>query len=67
MNKSCHFLYIYDDFTIYRARGIDTATARNMLVYSFGGEIVKELEDKKLVQRVEAAVKHSLDKTLKEM
>lgn len=45
-----------------QARGIDTATARKMLVYSFGGEVVQSLTDKKLMARVEAEVNKSLDR-----
>jgi len=44
-----------------QARGIDTAAARKMLVYSFGGEVIQSLTDKKLMSRVEAEVNKSLD------
>lgn len=36
-----------------QARGIDPASARKMLVYSFGGEVIQTLKDKKLISRVE--------------
>lgn len=46
-----------------KARGIDTATARQMLVYSFGREVVQGLRDEALLARVEGAVRRSLDAT----
>ena len=39
-----------------RARGISVAAARQMLVYSFGREVVEYLGDEALMGRVEAAV-----------
>lgn len=43
-----------------RARGIDANTARQMLVYSFGREVVAGLGDEALVGRVEEAARASL-------
>ena len=47
-----------------RARGIDPNTARRMLVYSFGQEVVRELNDDLLVARVEEGVKSTLKKSI---
>ena len=44
-----------------QARGIDANTARSMLVFSFGQEVVQGLEYKDLRERVERRVKHTLD------
>jgi len=51
-----------------RARGIDPGTARQLLVYSFGREIVQGLAggDGTLLGRVESAVKELLDITAAE-
>jgi hypothetical protein len=43
-----------------RARGIDAAAARKVLVYSFGKEVVNRLPSKALQGRIEAAVSASL-------
>ena len=43
-----------------RARGISTEVARQMLVYSFGREVVQGLQDAALQARVEAAVRQTL-------
>jgi len=43
-----------------KTRGIDVNTARQMLVYSFGREVVRELRDEVLVKRVEEGVKRAL-------
>lgn len=44
-----------------QARGIDPASARKMLVYSFGGEVIQHLKDKKLISRVEEKTTSTLD------
>jgi Fe-S cluster assembly protein SufD len=44
-----------------QARGIDPASARKMLVYSFGGEVMQELNDKSLVKRVTEQATGMLD------
>lgn len=44
-----------------RARGIDAPTARQMLVYSFGREVVRHLRDQFLVDRVDQAVVGALE------
>ena len=43
-----------------RSRGISAEAARQVLVYSFGGEVVQHLRDEKLMKRVEAATKKKL-------
>jgi Fe-S cluster assembly protein SufD len=43
-----------------RARGIDAAAAREMLVHSFGAEVVRGLGDEALVARVDAAARAAL-------
>ena len=43
-----------------KTRGIDANTARQMLVYSFGREVVRELRDEVLIKRVEEGVKRAL-------
>lgn len=43
-----------------QARGIDETVARQVLVYSFGKEVVQHLGDKKLIARVEEQVKQLL-------
>ena len=43
-----------------RARGISAEMARQMLVYSFGREVVQALRDNALQGRVEAAVTATL-------
>lgn len=48
------------DFCVYRARGIDSASARRLLVNSFGSEVTRELQYPQLLARVEAAVKTTL-------
>ena len=49
-----------DELFYLRARGIDEATAREMLVYSFGREIVAGLKDELLLDRVEKSIRHTL-------
>jgi Fe-S cluster assembly protein SufD len=44
-----------------QARGIDPASARKMLVYSFGGEVMQKLNDKRLVERVSNQATSMLD------
>lgn len=44
-----------------QARGIDPASARKMLVYSFGGEVIQNLKDKNLISRVEQKTTATLD------
>lgn len=44
-----------------RARGVTANVARQMLVYSFGLEVVQGLRDDALQARVEAAVQRTLD------
>ncbi len=43
-----------------RARGVDNATARRVLVYSFGGEVTAEVPGADLRGRIQAAVNHTL-------
>jgi hypothetical protein len=43
-----------------RSRGIDPPSARQMLVYSFGREVVQGLRDEALIGRVEDAVQRCL-------
>lgn len=43
-----------------RSRGISAETARKLLVYSFGREVVQSLRDAQLQARVEAAVQAGL-------
>lgn len=43
-----------------RARGVDNATARRVLVYSFGGEVTAELPGADLRGRIQAAVNLTL-------
>lgn len=50
-----------DQLFYLQARGIDTDAARKMLVYSFGGEILQALHDKKLIARCEELTTQSLD------
>ena len=45
-----------------QARGIDPMTARKMLVYSFGGEVIQRLEDPALTDRVQKQATASLNK-----
>ncbi|KAI8107318.1 hypothetical protein M9434_001960 [Picochlorum sp. BPE23] len=45
-----------------QARGIDPMTARKMLVYSFGGEVIQRLEDPSLTDRVQEQATESLNK-----
>ncbi|GAB4814356.1 hypothetical protein N2152v2_001402 [Parachlorella kessleri] len=49
-----------DELFYLRSRGISPATARQMLVYSFGREVVQGLKDEALMERVEAAVQRTL-------
>ena len=44
-----------------QTRGIDPASARKMLVYSFGGEVMQKLNDKRLVERVTEQATATLD------
>ncbi len=46
--------------TLRRARGVDNATARRVLVYSFGGEVTAEVPGADLRGRIQAAVNHTL-------
>lgn len=43
-----------------RARGVDNATARQVLVYSFGAEVTAELPGADLRGRIQDAVNRSL-------
>lgn len=43
-----------------RARGVDNATARQVLVYSFGAEVTAELPGADLRGRIQDAVNQSL-------
>lgn len=43
-----------------RARGISAEVARQLLVYSFGREVVQQLRDESLEARVQAAVRAAL-------
>ena len=45
-----------------QARGIDPASARKMLVYSFGGEVIQHLKDTRLISRVEKKTTETLDR-----
>jgi Fe-S cluster assembly protein SufD len=49
-----------EELFYFKARGIDEASARNMLVFSFGQEVVKGINSKQLRGRVEAGIKASL-------
>jgi Fe-S cluster assembly protein SufD len=49
-----------DELFYLRSRGIDPAAARQMLVYSFGREVVAGLRDEALMARVEAAARATL-------
>ena len=44
-----------------QARGIDPSSARKMLVYSFGGEVMQNLQDKNLIDRVQEKATATLD------
>uniref|UniRef100_A0A7S0NAH2 Fe-S cluster assembly protein SufD n=1 Tax=Pyramimonas obovata TaxID=1411642 RepID=A0A7S0NAH2_9CHLO len=50
-----------EELFYFQARGIDPDTARSMLVFSFGQEVVQGLEYKDLRGRVEQRVKQTLD------
>lgn len=45
-----------------RARGIDADAARQVLVYSFGAEVMQHLKHKQLIQRVQKVVATTLAK-----
>jgi Fe-S cluster assembly protein SufD len=49
-----------------QARGIDPFSARKMLVYSFGGEVMQKLNDKRLVNRVTQQATKTLDAVFKQ-
>lgn len=53
-----------DELFYFQSRGIDPATAREMLVYSFGSEVVQELGNKELIAKVESAVRKALVETM---
>lgn len=44
----------------YRARGVDAATARKVLVYSFGAEVTGQFASQQLRNRIQAAVDRTL-------
>lgn len=50
-----------EELFYFLARGIDQEMARNMLVFSFGQEVVQGLEYKDLRKRVEERVKSTLE------
>jgi Fe-S cluster assembly protein SufD len=56
-----------DELFYMRARGIDETSARQMLVYSFGREVVLGLKDKKLMDRVEAVAKQLLSRAVAQL
>ena len=61
----CTVSDLADDELFYlRARGIDEATAREMLVYSFGREIMSLFDDELLLKRLETAVTNTLTRAL---
>eukprot|EP00887_Chlorella_sp_A99_P005803 scaffold1.g5803.t1 len=45
-----------------RSRGLSVEVARQLLVHSFGGEVVQDLRDEQLLKRVERAVRATLDR-----
>jgi hypothetical protein len=49
-----------EELFYFKARGIDEDAARNMLVFSFGQEVVTGLNSKALRGRVEQGIKASL-------
>jgi Fe-S cluster assembly protein SufD len=49
-----------EEMFYFRSRGIDASTARRALVYSFGAEVLQQLEHKELVQRLADAVNAKL-------
>lgn len=49
-----------EEMFYFMSRGIDAAEARRALVFSFGSEVVQQLEHKALVARLQAAVSASL-------
>lgn len=53
-----------EELFYFQSRGIDPITAREMLVYSFGSEVVQELGNKELIAKVERAVRLALADTL---
>eukprot|EP00894_Picocystis_sp_ML_P000766 jgi/Pico_ML_1/51283/g2342.t1 len=53
-----------EELFYFQSRGIDPITAREMLVYSFGSEVVQELGNKELIAKVERAVRIALADTL---
>ena len=48
------------DHCVSRARGVDSATARRVLVYSFGAEVTVQWPYQQLRDRVQAAVDTAL-------
>lgn len=45
-----------------QARGIDPLSARKMLVYSFGGEVMQGLKDKNIISRVQTEATSTLNR-----
>lgn len=43
-----------------RARGIDDATARQVLVYSFGSEVTKQFKHELLLKRIQETINSTL-------
>lgn len=50
-----------DQLFYLQTRGIDPASARKMLVYSFGGEVMQKLNDKRLIERATDQATTTLD------
>lgn len=50
-----------EELFYFRARGIDAATARAALVYSFGLDVVQEMPSKDLQERVRGLIRSALD------
>ena len=53
-----------DEMFYLRSRGIDQDAARQVLVYSFGREVVQHLRDESLLERVEIATRAALARTI---
>jgi Fe-S cluster assembly protein SufD len=45
-----------EEMFYFRSRGIDAATARKALVYSFGAEVVQQLKHKDLMERLQTTI-----------
>lgn len=43
-----------------RARGVDDATARQVLVYSFGSEVTQHLKHNLLLERIQQRINQTL-------